>query len=96
MTSIASTTSNWLQSVSTGSNWLQSAATGGSSDTDWIDSSSGGSYPRALQPIAEGDRFELDPDRVHHRHDGPRLEHEGGSIEQNLWTASGSSQSSIM
>ena len=45
MTSIASTTSNWLQSVSTGSNWLQSAATGGSSDTDWMDSSSGGSDP---------------------------------------------------
>jgi hypothetical protein len=45
MSSIASTTSNWLQSVSTGSNWLQSVATSDSSDTDWLDSSSAGSDP---------------------------------------------------
>src|ERR1700742_1725431 len=45
MTSIASTTSNWLQSVGTGSNWLQTAATSDSSDSDWLDSSSAGSDP---------------------------------------------------
>jgi hypothetical protein len=45
MSSIASTTSNWLQSVGTGSNWLQSAATSSSSNTDWLDSSSAGSDP---------------------------------------------------
>ena len=31
---------------------------------------------RPFEPIAKCDRFKLDPNGIHHRHHGPRLEHE--------------------
>jgi hypothetical protein len=41
MSSIASTSSNFLQSIATGSNWLQTAAADSAGSSDWMDPSSG-------------------------------------------------------